>query len=120
MNEGFDELPAELKRVLGEVYAAPRVGAEIDRRIAKRANARLAFLQRWRPVYRIGSIAAAAAIILLTVGLLIHRHSPTQRVASREDLNADGRVDVRDALYLAQRIDHPRREWDFNHDGRVD
>ena len=114
------DLPPELRRGLGELYPAPQVPSRIDDAVFNRARARFAFVRRVRPIIRFGSVAAAAAILLFAIGLLLTRPAAAPQVASRQDLNADGQVDIRDALFLAQRLDRSKPEWDFNHDGRVD
>jgi hypothetical protein len=118
-----DPLPPALARALSDLYPAPHVPARIDDAILNRSRARFAAIHRLRPILRLASLAAAAAIVLFAVALLFHRPwAPAPQTANRQDLNADGQVDIRDALYLAQhvRTNATRPEWDFNADGQVD
>ena len=118
-----DPLPPALARALSDLYPTPRVPARIDDAILNRSRARFAAIRRLRPILRIASFAAAAAILLFAAALVFHRPSaPAPQIANRQDLNADGQVDIRDALYLAQhvRANATRPEWDFNADGRID
>ena len=114
------QLPVELVTALRELYATPAVPSRVDEAIVNRGLSRLAGLRRWRPVLRIASLAAAAAIVLLAVGIVINRPPRAPQVAGQHDLNGDGVVDIRDALYLAHHANAPKAQWDFNHDGRVD
>ena len=114
------DLPPELTGALNELYPKLAVPSRVDDAILDRARARFAWLRRTRPVIRFASLAAAAAILLFAIGLLLNRSSTAPQVANRQDLNGDGQVDIRDALFLAQRLDRSRPEWDFNQDGRVD
>jgi hypothetical protein len=122
---GFDEqhdpqLPPQLARALGELYSTPAVGARVDEAILNRARARFAGVRRMRPVLRVASLAAAAAIVLITFAVVVNRPDRAVQVANQQDLNADGIVDIRDALYLAHHLEGAKTQWDFNHDGRVD
>ena len=71
---------------------------------------------------------AAAAIVLLTVGLfMVQNHSsldPQVQVAVLPmDIDRDGRVNILDALRLAQQLPTAQElstQWDFNSDGMID
>ena len=113
------QLPPQLLRALGELHSTPDVPSRVDEAILNRGRARLTGLRRMR-LLRIASLVAAAAIVLLTLGIVMNRPARAPQVAGQHDLNADGIVDIRDALYLAHHARAPEAQWDFNHDGRVD
>jgi hypothetical protein len=81
---------------------------------------------RW--LVRTAAVGAAAASIVLVVWFARSGAPPVETAGPevagvREDINGDGRIDVRDALLLAQRIEatpQPKRDWDINGDGAVD
>jgi hypothetical protein len=90
------------------------VPAELDDVILARSKANLVRRRR-RTI--VPWLAAAAAVVIAALVML----TPTPRV--REDVNRDGRVDIRDALLLARKISAGQAlalDWDLNHDGRVD
>jgi hypothetical protein len=119
-----DDLPAGLKAALRGLYPTPRVPQPVDDAVLRQAGWRFAALRRWRPIYRIAASTAAAAVVLLAVTLALHRSQPRPApvAANPRDLNGDGTVDIRDALYLAQHVasKQTRAEWDFDGSGQVD
>ena len=81
---------------------------------------------RWVMQYAIGSIAAAAAVILVVLKVT-HHERPAQKsadvVAEAEDLNHDGKIDILDAYLMAKSLAAKAaqtKDWDFNRDGTVD
>ena len=105
-----DRLIAALREVdKGRVF----VPAELDEAILAKARGNLARRRRRSVPW----LAAAAAVIL--AALVMFRPAPK----AREDVNRDGRVDIRDALLLARKISAGQvlgLDWDLNQDGRVD
>jgi hypothetical protein len=90
------------------------VPPELEAAIIRRATANLT---RRRKRVVMPWVAAAAALVIAAFIML----TPTSK--AREDVNRDGRVDIRDALLLARKISSGNAsaaDWDFNHDGRVD
>src|SRR4051794_9068636 len=110
-DKGSERLVAALREAdKGRVFVPP----EVDAAILARAKANLVF-RRKRVV--LPWFAAAAAIVIAGLVML------TPKASLREDVNRDGRVDIRDALLLARKVavGQPlRTEWDLNGDGRVD
>ena len=92
----------------GRVFVPP----ELDAAILAKAS-----LARERERRTMPWLAAAAALVIAAFVIF----TPTPK--AREDVNRDGRVDIRDALVLARKISDGKAQgsvWDFNHDGRVD
>ena len=120
------QLPGPLRAELSRVYAvdASAVPA-VDQKILSRARAHLAGRRRLRLILE---LAAVAAILFLVVGTLLPMFTRTDRGMyqvqneARGDVNADGVVDIRDALLLARRIEQKqgRPINDYNRDGVVD
>jgi len=82
---------------------------------------------RWVIRYAIGSVAAAAAVVLIAIKTAHHDQptvsNPAASVASAEDVNRDGKLDILDAYLMARKVaakEPLTSEWDFNHDGIVD
>jgi len=71
---------------------------------------------------------AAAAIVLLVVGLsVVRNHSSSNpqvtAAAIPMDINQDGTVNILDAMRLAQQLPTAQglsSQWDFNGDGMID
>jgi len=122
------DLPDPLTRDLSALYGAQvRVPAEVDRMVTSGACAHFARRGRW--VRWVGAGAAIAALVVVTVMLV----RPPQRApiahsvansTTPGDANGDGRVDIRDALSLARRIEaglvQPTSREDVNADRVID
>lgn len=68
------------------------------------------------------SVAAGLAAAIALIVLLNRPMQPTSTVA-RGDINADGQVNIVDALALARHLsnrDASIKSWDFNNDGIID
>ena len=110
-----DNIPEPLIAALreadkGRVFVPP----ELDAAILAKAKANLAR----RPKRNLVPWLAAAAALMIAAFVMF---TPTPK--AREDVNRDGRVDIRDALVLARKISDGKAQgsvWDINHDGRVD
>ena len=121
--------PPSLKTGLGGLFPTPAVSRFTDQQILAAANQQSVRRNRmrWTIRYAIGSVAAAAAVILIAVKMT-HREQPSfeadrAAVASSEDVNRDGKLDILDAYFMARKAaaNEPlAKEWDFNHDGTVD
>jgi hypothetical protein len=120
-NSEFEpEVPERLKADLGALFKpASPVPAELDRAVMDRVSRRLLTRQRkWHNAFRwAGSVAAAAAIIILACVFFNLNHSTV-----RADIDHNGRVDILDAFKLARQIESSNvhnRKLDFNGDGVV-
>lgn len=122
-------IPEALERELRSAFAAPgRVPSETDRAVlemalkvgtAQEARRRTIGIRRTR-LAGLGALAAVVAGAITAWVVWPSRPAP-QSIALKsgpaEDLNADGRVDMLDALILAERRG---KGLDFNQDGRED
>ena len=109
-----DQIPEALIAALREADKARLlIPPELDAAILERARANIARDRR-----RITPWLAAAAALMIAAIVMF---TPARK--AREDVNRDGRVDIRDALVLARKIADGKAQgsvWDINHDGRVD
>ncbi len=95
-------LPTDLSRDLRSAFAAREVSARVDRAVLDAAAQAGQRRPAWRRLALLGSGLAAAAAIALAVYLGgPGRGKPTGPIAA-EDFNADGRIDIVDALALAR------------------
>jgi len=102
------------------VSVPPNIDAAIlaDARAGWRRRMRFRPIQRWMLA---GGSIAAALLIAWGVAALVHRQPP--QMAQLGDVNHDGRVDILDALVVAQALKSGGKldpAWDVNHDGVVD
>jgi hypothetical protein len=121
----FDDLPDALTADLGRLYRADVTSSPaVDQAILNRARAHLAGRKRTLLLRR--AAGAAAAVILITAAVIptLRSVNPARPTAARHvnDINADGVVDIRDALALQKSIDAGRATaaGDINGDGVID
>jgi hypothetical protein len=122
--------PPRLKAGLAEIFgSAPAMARSMDDRIlsAAREQSIRRNRMRWTIRYAIGSVAAAAAVVLIAIKMNRHDqpiiNNPAPAIATAEDFNRDGSVDMIDAFLMARKVagqEWLAKEWDFNHDGAVD
>lgn len=125
---------AELKVLAVELRGAQgtpiQIPDEVDRRVSWNARKRAAEIRRLdrRISPRYGWAAAAAVLLALgglglwQRGILAPVSAPSVRIA-QGDIDADGRVDMVDALTLARVVERGGSldpAWDVNGDGHVD
>jgi len=118
------ELPPSLRGKLNEAHGTPRVPPDLSSQLLASAKASYAIRLRRRRIVRWSTlVGSAAAIIVLSLLLLIPNHSSNQHLAQIGDVNHDGRVDILDAYVVAKAISTGGKldqAWDVNHDGVVD
>lgn len=125
-NQNSDELelPPALRDKLKAAHGAPPVPPERSALLLASAKASYAIRLRRRRILRWSAlIGSAAAIIILSMLLLLPNHPSNQRLAQAGDVNHDGRVDILDAYVVAKAISTGGKldpAWDVNHDGVVD
>ena len=121
----FDGLPDRLAEDLRQLYGAEiRPSPALDQAILNRARAHLAGRKRTLLLRRVAGAAAAVILITAAVVPTIQRtRHPARPTVVRQvnDVNADGAVDIRDALALQRSIDTGRASaHDVNGDGVTD
>ena len=125
----FDDLPGPLADDLRRLYRADVTPSPlVDQAILNRARAHVAGRKRTGLLLRVAG--AAAAVVLITAVLMPPlkqaRRSARSPVARQvpvqvSDINADGAVDIRDAMALQRSIDAGRASaHDINGDGVTD
>ena len=128
------QMPAELREALVRLHDPPMaVPPGMDQVILGEARRSFALRRRrWLLARRLGAAVAAAAVLAIAVKLFVPQHTPPAPVASSQypqelnrvaDINHDGRLDIVDALIVAQHIARHERldpAWDVNGDGVVD
>ena len=122
--------PPSLKAGLGGLFPTPAVSRFRDEQILAAARQQLSRRNRMRWVirYAVGSVAAAAVILIaIKTTHVTHREQASfeadRTVASAEDVNRDGKLDILDAYFMARKVaanETLSKEWDFNRDGAVD
>ena len=114
----------DLRAALSPKAAIP---PEIDRRIASSARHYFARRRVWRWVrYPAAAAAAVAAVWICAAiwdrpGVLDSARLTTARL-SIEDIDDNGVVDIRDALFLSRKVESHaelERQWDVNRDGVI-
>jgi Dockerin type I domain len=118
------ELPADLRRAIGDLHSAPvEVPVHLDRMILSAARVCLDRRKRAIRVLRWGT-AIAAAVVLLAIARFDIVHKPAASpIAMVGDANGDGHVDILDALIVARGMAQHEKlpaAWDVNGDGVVD
>jgi hypothetical protein len=116
------ELP-ELAKALRAGYAHhTAIPASVEDAILSAASEKFTRRRRLRLMARWGTGLAAglAAMIALVIWL---NHTAGTKAIAKGDINADGQVNMIDALNLARHVaarDKPEKSWDLNNDGLVD
>ena len=112
---------ADLKRIY---RVEGSVGIEVDRAVMDAARAGLGRRDRSRFIrYAIAVGSVAAVFVCASLLYFGGDGTGTPPVLAAQDINADGVVNIVDALKLARKIevaDVSSEKWDFNDDGVVD
>jgi hypothetical protein len=118
------ELPADLRRAIGDLHSTPvEVPGHLDRMILSAARIRLDRRKNAIRVLRWGAAIAAAVVLLAIARFDIFHRPAASPVAMVGDANGDGHVDILDALVVARGIARHEKlpaAWDVNGDGMVD
>ena len=123
--------PTKLADALRAAYThRTAVPPSIEASILSTAHQAFEARRRRRMTLRWATGLAASLAAAIALALILHHPTttlttPTQVAKStvKGDLNADGRVDMTDALLLAKHVaarDNPEPTWDANCDGVVD
>ena len=123
-------LPRALVEDLRRLHEPPTpVPDDVDAAIRDTAWRRIEVMNRQRRIRRWGQLGVAAAGIALFFWIGRAFEGPTIRPAATgspvlaNDIDQSGRVDILDAMALAQQIERGtalERRWDLTHDGAVD
>ncbi len=128
--QGNLDLPSALVEELRQLHEpGSQVPGEVDAAIQEMAWRRIEVMNRQRLIRRWGQLGVAAAGIALFfwIGRVIE--GPTIRPTAigspvlAHDIDQSGRVDILDAMALAQHIERSgtlERRWDLTRDGTVD
>lgn len=125
-----DEAPTALVAALRALESDALPPARVDAAVLAAARARFVAPvvrpRRWlHPAARIGLPLAAAAALVVYVGIVALPPRPPEPAFAAHDFNRDGRVDIVDALVLRSRLRSGHvvgdaRSLDLNGDGRAD
>ena len=118
------DLPPKFADALRETYAhRSDVPANRERFILSAGRARFAAKRRPRRIVQWSAGLAAAVAATFAITTWIHHPAPPKQPIARGDLNADGAVNMIDALVLARHLaanDPSDASWDLNRDGAID
>jgi hypothetical protein len=121
------DLPPALADALRSAYSHhPDVPTEIDTAVLTASRERFGRRRRMKLMARWGTGLAAglAAMIVIIVNVSRPGPAPTPTaILARGDVNADGQVNMVDALALAKRVaanTASDQAWDVNRDGNID
>jgi hypothetical protein len=125
MSEETDqfELPEPLAGALRAAYEhRVRIPASVDQAVLSAARAKFAQRRSLRLFVRWGAGIAVGIAAMIVVVVSLH-HPAGNAVIAKGDINADGNLNIVDALTLARHIaagDKLEKAWDINGDGVID
>jgi len=125
MSEEFDQLdlPESLVDGLRDAYThRVNIPGSRDQAILSAAGAKFAQRRRLRLIARWGTGLAAGIAAMIVVAISLHHPAATHLVV-KGDINADGQLNIVDALALARHLadrDRLDKSWDINADGVID
>lgn len=118
------DLPEPLADALRSAYAhRVEIPQRIDESVFSAARAKFDHRRRLRMLVRWGSGVAAGLAAVIALAVVLHRPTAPAKAVAKGDVNADGQVNMVDALVLARHVaagDQVESAWDVNHDGKVD
>ncbi|HEY7118685.1 MAG TPA: dockerin type I domain-containing protein [Tepidisphaeraceae bacterium] len=118
------DLPPALVDALRAAYGRrPEIPSGVDDAILSAARDQFARRRRMRMAIRWGAAAATGLAAVLALVVFLHRPLHPSRPIARGDINADGQLNMVDALALARRLaahDRLDSKWDINGDGVID
>jgi hypothetical protein len=119
--------PQRLRDDLHALYGARgEAPPRLDAAIVGMAQRHFARHRRRRLLLRTVAVSAAAASVVLVIwGAQLWDRTPVLTIPTTavEDIDRDGRIDIRDAFLLARRLEASQPSnlrWDINRDGEVD
>jgi membrane-bound lytic murein transglycosylase B len=118
------DLPPRLGDALRDAYThhidIPR---RVDDAVLSAARENFARRRRLRLMTGWGTGLAAGLAAVITLAVILHRPATPVRSVARGDVDADGRLNMVDALALARHVaagDKLDPKWDLNGDGAID
>jgi hypothetical protein len=118
------DLPPRLADALRAAYThRAEVPPRVDDAVLSAARERFARRRRLRLMGRWGTGLAAGLAAMIAVAVILHRPAAPARSLAKGDVDADGRVNMVDALALARHVaagDTLDPKWDVNGDGVID
>lgn len=126
MSSEFDEsdLPKPFAEALRSAYGhRTEIPLRLDDAVLDAGRAKFDSRRRIRLIVRWGTGLAAGLAAVIVLAVTLHRPAAPAKAVVKGDVNADGQVNMVDALALAKRIDAKTKVepgWDMNGDGRVD
>lgn len=123
-HEDVEQLPDQMLEDLQSMFDAKvLVPPDLDQQILNQATQRLGSVRSRRRRRYAVPWAAAAAVAIVAAGTWWSASETASVQVAREDVDANGRVDIMDAYILAGRLREQGAvdpKWDINSDGKVD
>jgi hypothetical protein len=118
------DLPPGLADALRAAYAhRVEIPSRVDDALLSAAHEKFARRRRLRLTARWGTGLAAGLAAVIALAILLHHPAAPARSLVKGDVNADGRMNMVDALALARHVaaaDNLDPRWDVNGDGVID
>jgi hypothetical protein len=118
------DLPPRLADALRAAYThRADVPPRVDDAVLSAAREKFDRRRRLRLMARWGTGLAAGLAAVITLAVVLHRPAAPARSLAKGDVDADGRVNMVDALALARHVaagDTLDPKWDVNGDGVID
>ena len=118
------DLPPRLADALRAAYThRVDVSPRVDTAVLAAAREKFDRRRRLRLMARWGTGLAAGLAALITVAVILHHPAMPLKSVAKGDVDADGRVNMVDALALARHVAAGHKldpKWDINGDGVID